>query len=113
MSITMRCRWWAYGAQIRLRRKNPACFEAGSVGAGVSETFDAGGRDVDQSAEHVVPVDARRCRVPADEVWIRTVWRGELARAVRAMPVVVVGIHAQDAFEMAPCENQNSVEATG
>src|SRR5215216_4344500 len=66
---------------------------------------------VDQSAEQVVPVDARRGGSAADEIWIGAVWRSELERAVRAMPVVVVGIDAQDALEMAPSEDQNPVEA--
>ena len=43
---------------------------------------------VDQSAEQVVPVDAKRGGSAADEVWVGAVWRGELERAVRPVPVV-------------------------
>jgi hypothetical protein len=66
---------------------------------------------VDQSAEQVVPIEARRGGSAADEVWVRAVWRGELERVVRPVPVVVVGVHAQDALEMAPSEDQDPVEA--
>ena len=65
---------------------------------------------MDQSAEQVPPAYGGRAAGVVDRDGVAAIWRDKLERAVRPVPVVVVGVDAQDAFEMAPSEDEDPIE---
>jgi hypothetical protein len=78
--------------------------KAGSRGQGVL---------VEEPAEAVVSLDARRWRAHKGELPRSRIGRLEVERAVRPVAVVVVDEDPQDALEMASVHDQQPVEALG
>src|SRR6266511_1537052 len=66
---------------------------------------------VDQSAEQVAAMNCNRRVGVAVEVGDGAAWRGELERSVRPVLVVVVGVRAQDSFEVTAPPDEDAIEA--